>query len=83
MLLGSTLKLTQHLFFWFPNLLKIWVYSGCFSDIFGEFFNFAFTLAKQHHWATAYLFVPQMVTLAGFIVLSGHLVYYFVVHVKN
>ena len=27
-----------------------------------------------HAWATAYLFVAQMVTLAGYIVLSGHLV---------
>ena len=28
----------------------------------------------QHHWATADLFVPQIVTLAGYTVFSGHLV---------
>ena len=41
-----------------------------FFLIFCEFFSFAFNLAVQPHWATAYLFVPQMVTLAGYIVLS-------------
>ena len=42
--------------------------------IFCEFFNFAFNFAVPHHWATANLFLPQMVTLAGYVVFSGHLV---------
>ena len=29
-----------------------------------------------HKWATAYLFVPQIVTLAGYTVLFGYLVFY-------
>ena len=46
----------------------------CFSDFFCEFFNFSINFAMQHHWATAYLFLFQMVTLAGYMVFSGHLV---------
>ena len=42
--------------------------------IFCDFGNFAFNCVMQHHWATACLFVDQMVTLAGYKVLSGRLV---------
>ena len=34
----------------------------CCLLFFCEFFNFAFNFAMLRHWATAYLFVPQIVT---------------------
>ena len=50
MLLGSTLKLTQHLVLYgFPNLLK-YIKDLVVFLIFCEFFNFAFNFAMQHLW---------------------------------
>ena len=44
----------------------------CYFAVSCECFNFAFNFAMLHHLATAYLFVPRMVTLAGYAVFSGH-----------
>ena len=41
--------------------------------IFNGFFNLLFNFATGCPWAAHYLFVPQMVTLAGCTVLSKHL----------
>ena len=75
MLLGSTIKLTLHLFLYgFPNICLKYGYAVAVFLIFCEFLNFAFNFAMQHNWDTAYIYVPQMVTMAEYIVLSGHLV---------
>ena len=55
------------------TMCLLWVTINCVSA-FCEFFQFSLNFALQHDWATAYLFVPQIVTLAGHTVLSGHLV---------
>ena len=59
--------------FWVSTSDKKIVKICCFA-VFCEFFNFTFNFAMLHSWTTACLFVPQIVTLAGYTVLSGNLV---------
>ena len=69
--ISETITYTAPVSYGFPHLIKNHGYNLLFFCV-CDFFNFTFKFVMRHYWATAYLFVTQMLTLVGHTVLRGH-----------